>query len=442
MGAIDQVWAHKRVAGNPAAASNGRALDIPTLLIVLAFFLVGLIGLGNPQTYMFDEGFYVPSAVRLARGMDVANREHPMLGKELIALSMMLFGASSTGWRMLPLLFGSIGIYAAAAAMRDWRAGRILAVLLAVSGTLFVLSRLAMLEVFLFAFVALGAWAFASRRFALAGIAFGLALGVKWTAVPAVLGFCAIFAIWRPLPLWRGVLALGVLPLAVYFLTFAPGFWVRDNPLTLDQLIPLQFAMKGYHDIPTVASRYASFWWQWLYGGGYIWMWEGKSPPLLAGNPVVYFALIPAVVFGLVKRWPAAFLWLLTLGFWAVTAKANLYAYHYLLPSAFGAACLANVLASKPKLGLAVLALAGACFAGMYPGLSGNGDLARVKAYWPVRPRSQQIPSEAEERTYERVQFCMKYPRACYSSAPDRSAADMSRSPGPTGSDRAATPRR
>ena len=87
------------------------------LLVVAAFLRVVWLGTPN-RPAIFDESYYVNAARVLIghsasghyRGLAIGldpNREHPPLGKALIALSMTLFGDGPLGWRLPSVLAGT-----------------------------------------------------------------------------------------------------------------------------------------------------------------------------------------------------------------------------------------------------------------------------------------------------------------------------------------------
>ena len=90
--------------------------------ITLAFLAVVLNRLGTPSKIVFDEVHYLPAARRLIALTSRLNPEHPLLGKEFIALGMLLFGDGPWGWRLPNALLGTLGLYAAMRAM--WWASR------------------------------------------------------------------------------------------------------------------------------------------------------------------------------------------------------------------------------------------------------------------------------------------------------------------------------
>ncbi|MEI9928572.1 MAG: phospholipid carrier-dependent glycosyltransferase [Sphingomonas sp.] len=156
---------------------------------------------------------------------------------------------------------------------------------------LFIQARIAMLDVFLGVFVT---WAMVMMLWAMKGTPrqalwrwvvgsalLGLAVGVKWAAIPyealAGLAFLVLrlrdlwpagapswsYGLARALKamarakahrLWPGLgtiqalLIMGGVSILVYFLTFLPAFFYARDPMTIARLIPYQFEMYAPAD--------------------------------------------------------------------------------------------------------------------------------------------------------------------------------------------------
>jgi len=200
------------------------------LLLVFAA-LIRLVRLAEPDELVFDETYYAkdaciylgidPDTCGLATGSE-QSYVHPPLGKWLIAVGIKLFGFNSFGWRISAVVAGLalvwvVYLLAGRLFQSRWIAG-VSGLLVATDFLLFVQSRIAMLDIFLALFVALGFLFLAIDRqgaFAqfsdlergggigppvrplwprlAAGVAFGLALSVKWSAV-YVVAAAAVFA--------------------------------------------------------------------------------------------------------------------------------------------------------------------------------------------------------------------------------------------------------
>jgi dolichyl-phosphate-mannose--protein O-mannosyl transferase len=259
---------------------------------------------------------------------------------------------------------------------RDTRAALVAGTLALLNQTLFIQARIAMLDVYMGAFLLGAIWllvdGFARERggrwrLALAGALLGLAIGCKWLAIPflgaAGLAFLAFraraaagtglrgFLLSPSLPAWRGVstaegaLWLGGTAVLVYLATFLPALFVRDNSLTLAELIPHQLVIYAEQTKPLAPHTYQSQWWQWPLMQRPIWyLYERVDGVLrgvlLVGNPAVMWGGLPAVVAcvwgGLRAREPrlllVAGLWLFSYGIWALIPKKIGFFYYYYLP--------------------------------------------------------------------------------------------------------------
>jgi len=376
-----------------------------TLVIVAAFFLLGLCRLAIPSKTMFDEVHYIPAARRLIDLTRRLNPEHPLLGKEMIAIGIRLFGDHPFGWRFPNLVLGSLGLFAGARAM--WwvsgsrRVSLLFAFLIATDFIWFVLSRIAMLDMAMASMLALGMWQWAlsarpqwaQRRggrvhLILVGTFFGLSLGGKWNGAPLMVLPGLLFAWQRAaavnliprrspgdfraaignIPRWlfatragpvRGVslaeaaLWLGLWPVVVYLATFAPAFFYKVQPMTFGALIPWQRYMLQLQDSVVKPHRYMSRWWQWIFNLRPIWfLYEhidgDQRGVLMIGNPFSMLVGLPALGWCAWKGWrgeglPALIvvLYVLSLIFWAMNGKPVQFYYHYELAACFLMAALA-----------------------------------------------------------------------------------------------------
>ncbi len=356
--------------------------------ICAAFLAVLWLRLHIPSRIYFDEVHYVKAARILLTLAHPQNAEHPMVGKEILAAGIRLFGDYPQGWRIFPALFGTAGLFAFSRAL--WLAsGRRFAtiagtILLATNFLWFVVSRIAMLDVFMAAFCMGAMWMLAGAvrfpeqarwRLILAGVLLGLSLGSKWNVAAAAalpgLAFLAM-RLWRhrgrfllatgsaPVPgisLAEAGLWLGTLPLLVYFASFAPTFFYEARPVDPWGLIEYQNYMLKLQASVVKPHPYQSVWWQWVLDSRAIWLLYqpvdgGQRGVLLVGNPFTMWAGLPALGWclwaGLLRRrydaLAAALFYLACLGMWIVSGKPIQFYYHYLLPGAYLAACLALAL--------------------------------------------------------------------------------------------------
>ena len=345
--------------------------------ITLLFFVAVCVRLGIPSKPYFDEIHYLPAARALLAGSDWLNREHPMFGKELLAAGMALFGDHPWAWRLPSALAGAFTLWAAMRALWFASLSRFATiaygVLLASGFILFVHARIAMLDAFMVALLALAFWQCAAavrepehgrRSLAIAGVAIGLALGTKWNAIPLapLPGLAFIAARYEangigglfsrrgaPVPgvrLAEAALWLGVVPLIFYAATFLPAYLIEPGELARRGFIGLHEMMLKMQESVVKQHPYQSVWTDWIIDRRAIWyLYEpvdgAQRGVLLIGNPVTMLLGLPAMVWcawmGLARRrvdaLAVALIYALSVGFWIVAAKPIQFYYHYFVPS-------------------------------------------------------------------------------------------------------------
>jgi dolichyl-phosphate-mannose--protein O-mannosyl transferase len=265
---------------------------IAPILIAVASFVLRLINLGLPKGFVFDEVYYVDGARDLLKyGVEVdgANPEfivHPPVGKWLIAGGINLFGDNEFGWRFASAVIGTLLILLVARLVHVLFYSPLLtalgAALMALDGLLLVHSRTALLDLFLTFFTLLGVLLWHRNRHIWAGIAFGMAIGCKWSAVyfVAVIGLIAVYRILiahdirkSVKPIAAKIAQYGLLPVFVYTLTWAGWFisdrgWSRQwstNPLL--SWLHYHSEMLNFHTGLTQTHPYQANPWSWLIMG-------------------------------------------------------------------------------------------------------------------------------------------------------------------------------
>jgi len=355
-----------------------------TLLLACGFAALAAIRITVPAAPFFDEVHYVP-AIRAFLAMSGAtNMEHPPLAKIIMAGGMAMFGDNPFGWRVMSLLFGVLALLGAMRAMwfaSESRAASLLTGVFAGSNfLLFVHARIAMLDVFMVAFVMLALWMCAGAvrqhetarwRLIIAGASMGAAMACKWNAIPlAVLPGLAFLAarVWSAGPrfltanrgwpiggmaLWEAGVWLGVLPLALYALSFAPYLQFAELPQSPGGLIELHRQMLDLQTQVPEPHPYQSTWGQWVLNNRTIWyLYEvtggAQRGVMLIGNPLTMLAGLPALVWclwaGVKGRrdcMAVAVLYAASLGLWVIAPKPVQFYFHYFLPAMFLSAALA-----------------------------------------------------------------------------------------------------
>ncbi len=355
--------------------------------LALAAIFIGLcaVRLNIPSKLFFDEVHYLP-AVRSMIDLSVAqNMEHPPLGKQLIALGVLVLGDGPIGWRVPSVIFGTLALYSAMRALWFANQSRVASILfgvLLITGfPLIIHARIAMLDIFMIGFVMLAFWMCAGAlrenetarwRFAIAGIALGAAMAAKWNAIPiAIVPGLAFFAVrasqakWQFLTsnrgapiggmaLWEAGLWLGALPLAIYAASYWPFLYYDQVSQQPGGLIDLHQYMLHLQGLATQPHNYMSVWYEWASNWRSIWyLYEevdgAQRGVLMIGNPLSSLAMLPALAWCLWagvkdKRWDALGVFILyaaSIGLWVIAPKPVQFYYHYMLPHCFGLAALA-----------------------------------------------------------------------------------------------------
>jgi dolichyl-phosphate-mannose-protein mannosyltransferase len=265
---------------------------VTALGAVLRFYRLGV-----PHAVVFDETYYVPDAWSILRhGVEINHFSdvnkllargsthilmgtqgeyvaHPPLGKIMIAAGEWLFGLTPFGWRFSAAVVGTLAILMVARITRRMTRSTVLGcvagLLLAVDGLEFVLSRTAILDIFVMFWVlaafglllidrdrtrvlladaaAAGPDGNARPRLGvrwllvLAGVCLGCACAVKWNGIWYLVAFAALVVTWdigahraagldwhRTRVLRRDAVGLpawfGLAPLAAYVVSWAGWF--------------------------------------------------------------------------------------------------------------------------------------------------------------------------------------------------------------------------
>ncbi|SMC07226.1 Dolichyl-phosphate-mannose-protein mannosyltransferase [Sulfobacillus thermosulfidooxidans DSM 9293] len=271
--------------------------------IEMVAFLVRFIGLGRYHGLIYDEYYYVTAAdvlihhkppvlvKHLVYGIDPNLLSAPPFAKEVIAAAIMTFGNHPWAWRLPGALLGAfvpIVVYALAQSIfHNRQVAGIAAGLSAVDGLMVSTSRLALLDSIAFPFVIWNLFILwrlyddlhndrwiTRKTLWMFGITLGLGFSAKWIGAQSILMAWIIFALsWRRI--WQSprrvmyIASVTVIPLVVYFLTYAYAFpggfhqswlpqnvflaWAKLQWLILKNMWTLQF----YH--PWTANA-----WTWL----------------------------------------------------------------------------------------------------------------------------------------------------------------------------------
>jgi dolichyl-phosphate-mannose-protein mannosyltransferase len=339
----------------------------------LAFFLFGI---GTPSIGILDEDAYVLGARSLLTGTQDWNPAHPPLAKFLIAAGMKVAGDTAFGWRVAGAILGALTLVAiflwTYLLLQDYMLSLTAAALTLFNNFLFVMSRVAMLDVFYFAFVMWGVLAFSAallleinivKRRALivaSGILFGLGGACKWNAVVtlAAVGLLAVILYVRNSHHLREIrattLAVSLLfvPVATYVLAYWPlcyRFHMEFSAATLGALTKFIWL---YHKTCPGNPALDVHWYLWFFRTS-----PERGLSYLMGNWVVAWVGMAALATCIWKflRSLATSEWALAEGMvvlfyavnllqWVIIPQKRLVYYYYFPPAMFLSVAIAIVL--------------------------------------------------------------------------------------------------
>jgi dolichyl-phosphate-mannose--protein O-mannosyl transferase len=198
---------------------------------------------------------------------------HPPVGKWAIAAGIKVFGDDPFGWRFSAALVGLLSIvlifFITRKLFNSYFLSITAATLMSLDGLHLVMSRTALLDIFLSFFILLAFYFLITDRLWLAGIVMGLALGTKWSAV-YVLAALGIYLLLRDKKFLLTPIQFGVVPFFVYLSSWTGWFisnegWSRNhssNPLI--SWIHYHREMLNFHTGLTTEHSYEASAWNWL----------------------------------------------------------------------------------------------------------------------------------------------------------------------------------
>jgi len=343
-----------------------RADITPLILICLVFSVLAVVNLGYTESVdvlseidepsenkthlnnlYFDEIYFVRTAVEHIGHIEPYENSHPPLGKEIIAASILAFGMSPFGWRLMGAIFGVLMLVVMYVFIKNMFGKTIIAVcgtlLLGFDFMRFVQTRIATIDTYVVFFI-LMSFFFMYRYIttnpndsfrkgllplALSGIFFGLGFAVKWTGFYAGAGLLIIYLI-RLSKLWFYYCATGrrgfgvyltktllfsllffvIAPALVYYITYIPygfasGMTVNGGMLWDPQFVEIvwnnQVVMFSYHSQLVAEHPFSSYWWQWILNIRPILYVNNSYGDLRAtfgafGNPIVWWGGFIAMI--------------------------------------------------------------------------------------------------------------------------------------------------
>lgn len=339
------------------------------------------------QAY-FDEIYHVRNAWEIANKQYMYASVHPLLGTNIIALSIHLFGMHPFAWRlpgaiasvlMLPVLYGIlkhllkrdylslIGSFLLAADFMHITTARIAT--LEPFSILFILcSFYWMLKYCRSNFYTLPMWKGILYLF-LSGIFMGLSIATKWTGCYAAIGLAImLFTNWiqRFLEYKKDkethqqffkillttmlscILFFIIIPIVIYCISYIPDKIFRNEPWTIANVWKQAQQMYHYHVNLNATHPYQSTWFQWILDLRPMWYYVGIKGNVFHtiscfSNPLLTWIGLPAILFttyrALCKKDIVG--WYIVVGYfsgllpWIIYVQRIVFAYHFYPTSLF-----------------------------------------------------------------------------------------------------------
>lgn len=339
------------------------------------------------QAY-FDEIYHVRNAWEIANKQYMYASVHPLLGTNIIALSIHLFGMHPFAWRlpgaiasvlMLPVLYGIlkhllkrdylslIGSFLLAADFMHITTARIAT--LEPFSILFILcSFYWMLKYCRSNFYTLPMWKGILYLF-LSGIFMGLSIATKWTGCYAAIGLAImLFTNWiqRFLEYKKDkethqqffkillttmlacILFFIIIPIVIYCISYIPDKIFRNEPWTIANVWKQAQQMYHYHVNLNATHPYQSTWFQWILDLRPMWYYVGIKGNVFHtiscfSNPLLTWIGLPAILFTTYRTLCKKDIvgWYIVVGYfsgllpWIIYVQRIVFAYHFYPTSLF-----------------------------------------------------------------------------------------------------------
>jgi dolichyl-phosphate-mannose--protein O-mannosyl transferase len=351
-------------------ATTDKTLAALLVIMILVGVLLRVQDLGYPPEMSFDERHFVENARNYLAGRPDRN-DHPPYGKLLIALGFLGFGDTSTGWRVIPLVFGLqtlvLSYWLAKELFRDRWAGLAAAAFLAADGFPLTYSRTALVDGLLLCFALWAVLGIVHIKcwydVILVSILIGLTASIKMSGIVLLLPLAVVVLGFRTVPWWSIGLAL-IAPL-VFALVWTCGLALSVKPFGPADVVDAVLDQLRHHaKLTEWRNPLVSKWYTWPVLHHPIVMrrnLHGDRVRLMCsvGNPVLWLSVSGSVIITsltlafraakacIERAWPPRaevplmaltvplVCWMAFIAPWIVSNRDSYY-YHYLVPYCFG----------------------------------------------------------------------------------------------------------
>ncbi len=251
---------------------------------------------------IWDESWYVPDARSILHGEELTTLEHPSLGKLFIACGISVFGDNPWGWRVPSAIFAVASIVLFYLICRKL-AGKLVAllasILLIFESLTFVISGVAMLDVFSLTFMLLAFLFYLQDRHVFSGVSLALSGLCKMTGF---LGGSAILVHWLIRKRRQSPRSIGLF-LVSAFVAFMILMTLTDFAATREWLSPIDrvWIMLVAHEAATFETMtpeelaMASYPWVWILSLTMGWQFAHLPAYKTMISPALWILIIPSM---------------------------------------------------------------------------------------------------------------------------------------------------
>ena len=265
--------------------TRARLKEIAPISLITAFALIlRLWRVSLPKGYVFDEVYYAKNANSLIRNGVELNAQgqaefivHPPLGKWLIGIGIKIFGNDEFGWRVSAAVIGTLSVVLIYLITKELFKSvflsNIAAALMAFDGLALVMSRVALLDIFLMFFILLAFYFLIKNDLWLSGVAIGLAAATKWSAIfliPFLILLTLNYHQIEPIKWLKRAAQFIFIPSLIYLISwsgwiFTSGGWDRQSGSNVfTSLWKYHTAILDFHRNLVETHSYAANPWSWL----------------------------------------------------------------------------------------------------------------------------------------------------------------------------------
>ncbi|MGI9170908.1 MAG: dolichyl-phosphate-mannose--protein mannosyltransferase [Candidatus Nanopelagicus sp.] len=256
----------------------------PISLIIGFALSLRLWRLNQPAGYIFDEIYYAKNANSLiTHGVELNEQlkaefvVHPPIGKWLIGIGIKFFGNNEYGWRVAAALIGTatvILIYLIAQRLfNSTFLSNTAAALMSFDGLHLVMSRVALLDIFLMFFILLTFYLILANQLWFSGVAIGLAGATKWSGfflIPLLILLTIDFKSAKILVYLKRIVQFVILPSFIYLTSWIGWIltnsgWSRNSGSNfMSSLWNYHMEILNFHRGLTEVHAYSANPWSWL----------------------------------------------------------------------------------------------------------------------------------------------------------------------------------